>query len=397
MRSGEWIAGRRDDGTTGLRDYGLRDDGRRTTDDGLKEDGKEKANNENVNMNILVTGGAGYLGSVLVPKLLVRGHQVRVLDIGYFGVDHLRAMRPAVEIVRDDIRAVLADGAALEALLAGIDVVVHLAAISNDPSAELNPRLTEEVNFEASRDLATACKARGIRFIFSSSCSVYGEAPGEVDEDGRTNPLTVYARSKVETDAFLLRLADQDWRPAILRNGTLFGFSPRMRFDLVINIFSYCSTLYNEVRVFGDGLQWRPFLHVADCARAFVHFIEHPNHEHIICNIAHENCRVVDLIGIFQKINPRCQPVYVKLDNPDNRNYHVSVARMKAEGIQPSVSVLTGAEEIVEAIATGRIADPEAIYYRNAKWLKELTEIGNRDHRGLMKMMDMIASSRVVR
>jgi len=348
-------------------------------------------------MNILVTGGAGYLGSVMVPKLLVRGHKVRVLDIGYFGVEHLRAMRPAVEIIRDDIRAVLADKAALDSLLKDIDVVVHLAAISNDPSAELNPRLTEEVNFEASRDLAMACKKRGIRFIFSSSCSVYGEAPGEANEDGQTNPLTVYAKSKVETDTYLLSIADKDWRPAILRNGTLFGFSPRMRFDLVINIFSYCSTLYNAVRVFGAAQQWRPFLHVADCARAFVHFVEHPNHKHLMCNIAHENFRVVDLIGIFQKINPKCQPVYVKLDNPDNRNYHVSVARMKEEGIQPTVSVTTGAEEIVEAIATGRIADPEAIYYRNAKWLKELTEIGNRDHSGLMKMMDLIASSRMMR
>ena len=348
-------------------------------------------------MNILVTGGAGYLGSVLIPKLLVRGHTVRSLDIGYFGVEHIRAMRPTVEIVRNDIRSVIADKAALEALLKDIDVVVHLAAISNDPSAELNPKLTEEVNFEASRDLATACKERGIRFIFSSSCSVYGEAPGEVDEDGATNPLTVYARSKVDTDAFLLSIADKNWRPAILRNGTLFGFSPRMRFDLVINIFSYCSTLYNEVRVFGDGQQWRPFLHVADCARAFVYFVENPNHRHLICNIAHENLRVVDLIGIFQKINPKCEPVYVKLDNPDNRNYNVSVARMKEEGIQPNVKVTTGAEEIVEAIITGRIADPEAIYYRNAKWLKELTEIGNRDHSGLMRMMDVIASSRAVR
>ncbi len=348
-------------------------------------------------MNVLVTGGAGYLGSVLVPKLLVRGHKVRTLDIGYFGVEHLRAMRPGVEIVRDDIRAVLADKTATNALLKDIDVVVHLAAISNDPSAELNPRLTEEVNFEATRDLATVCKERGIRFVFSSSCSVYGEAPGEVDEDGATNPLTAYAKSKVDSDKFLLSIADENWRPAILRNGTLFGFSPRMRFDLVINIFSYCSTLYNEVRVFGDGQQWRPFLHVADCARAFIYFVENANHKHVMCNIAHENFRVVDLIDIFKSINPNVQPVYVKLDNPDNRNYHVSIKRMKEEGIQPRVSVVSGAEEIIEAIVTGRIADPEAVYYRNAKWLKELTELGSRDHSGIIRMMDVIASSRVTR
>lgn len=345
-------------------------------------------------MNILVTGGAGYLGSILIPKLLVRGHQVRSLDIGYFGVEHIRSMRPTVDIVRDDIRAVLADSAALNRLLDGIDVVIHLAAISNDPSAELNPRLTEEVNFEATRDLAKACKQRGIRFVFSSSCSVYGEAPGEVDEDGKTNPLTAYAKSKVNSDEFLMSIADSSWRPAILRNGTLFGFSPRMRFDLVINIFSYCSTLYNEVRVFGDGQQWRPFLHVADCARAFIYFAENPDHKHMICNIANENYRVVDLVEIFQQINPACKPVYIKLDNPDLRNYHVSVHRMHEEGIKPQVTVRNGAEEMIEAIVTGRIADPEAVYYRNAKWLKELSELGSRDHRSLMGMLDIMASAR---
>src|SRR5262245_18665977 len=125
-------------------------------------------------MNVLVTGGAGYLGSVLMPKLLIRGHKLRVLDIGYFGVEHLRAMRPSVEIIRDDIRHVLADKLLLNDLLKDVDVIVHLAAISNDPSAELNPKLTEEVNFTSTRELATAAKDRGIRFIFSSSCSVYG-------------------------------------------------------------------------------------------------------------------------------------------------------------------------------------------------------------------------------
>jgi len=270
-------------------------------------------------------------------------------------------MRPSVDILRDDIRAVLATQTSVDALLKDIDVVVHLAAISNDPSAELNPRLTEEVNFEASRDLAIACKARGIRFIFSSSCSVYGEAPGQVDEDGQTNPLTTYAKSKVDTDAFLLSIADANWRPAILRNGTLFGYSPRMRFDLVINIFSYCSTLYNEVRVFGDGQQWRPFLHVADCARAFIYFVENADHKHLMCNIAHENFRVVDLIDIFQAINPAVKPVYVQLDNPDNRNYHVSIARMKEEGIQPRVQRhRRGPGESWRPLLTGRIADPEA-------------------------------------
>ena len=348
-------------------------------------------------MNILVTGGAGYLGSVLVPKLLVRGHNVRVLDIGYFGVEQLRAMRPVVDIIRDDIRQVVAERTLTDRVLRDIDVVIHLAAISNDPSAELHPKLTEEVNFEGTRALATACKERGIRFVYSSSCSVYGEANDEQDETGATNPLTAYARSKVDSDNFLVSIADRSWRPMILRNGTLYGFSPRMRFDLVINIFSYTATLYNELRVFGNGLQWRPFLHVADCARAFIHFAEKPSPRHLVFNIANENLRVIDLIEIFKSINPRCLERFIELENPDTRNYHVSTARMREEGIEPRVDVRAGAEEIVEAIVTGRIADPEAIFYRNAKWLKELTGLGQQDHRALMGMLDVIVTSRAVR
>lgn len=348
-------------------------------------------------MKIVVTGGAGYLGSVLVPKLLVRGHQVRVLDIGYFGVEHLRATRPALDVVRDDVCRVTADRASMDVLLADADVVVHLAAISNDPSAELQPQLTREVNFEATRALALACKERNVRFIFSSSCSVYGEAEGDLGEDAATNPLTAYAQSKVNSDLFLLSIADETWRPVILRNGTLFGFSPRMRFDLVINVFSYYATLYGEIRVFGDGTQWRPFLHVADCARAFVHFVEHAEHRHAMYNIASENLRVVDLIDIFRSINPACVARFIELESPDARDYRVSTARMEQEGIRPTVSIKAGAEEIVEAIVTGRIADPEAIFYRNAKWLKELSELGSRDHRGLMGMLDMMASARAVR
>jgi len=346
-------------------------------------------------MNILVTGGAGYLGSVVTPKLLVRGHRVRILDIGYFGVEHLRAMRPAVEIVRQDIRVILANPAALEELLKDIDVVIHLAAISNDPSAELNPRLTEEVNFAATRDLALACKQRGIRIVVSSSCSVYGASPDEVDEDGATHPLTTYAKSKVDSDNLLISISDSNWRPAILRNGTLFGLSPRMRFDLVINIFSYCSTLYNEVRIFGDGLQWRPMLHVADCARALIYFAENPNHRHLVYNLASENLRVVDLIQIFKDINPSCREAYVKLENPDTRNYHVSTARMKAEGFKPRMDIQAGAEEIIEAIVDGRIPDPEAVFYRNAKWLKELGEIPGQNHNGAIGLLNvMVAPNR---
>lgn len=345
-------------------------------------------------MKILVTGGAGYLGSVLIPKLLMRGHTVRVVDIGYFGLGHLRSMHPAVELIRDDLRRVMAEEEFRDRLLDGCESIIHLAAISNDPSAELHPQLTEEVNFHTTASLAEAAKKRGIRFVFSSSCSVYGEAEGLLTEEGVVNPLTVYAISKVKSEQALTAMASATWKPVILRNGTLFGYSPRMRFDLVVNIFALYSTVRNEIRVFGDGLQWRPFLSVQDCARAFVHFAEASQPRHICYNIAQENLRVVDVAAIFERLNPTVKVAYVPTEDPDLRDYRVSNQRMMEEGFTPRLSVEAGAEGIAEAIVCGLIPDPESIFYRNAKWLKELTHIGDRDHLQVVDLMESFSTMR---
>jgi nucleoside-diphosphate-sugar epimerase len=343
-------------------------------------------------MNILVTGGAGYLGSVLLPKLLARGHRVRVVDLGYFGVSHLRSLRPGVELIREDIRRFCADSSECNRALENIDCVIHLAAISNDPSAELNPALTDQVNFKSTQVLAEAARTAKIKFIFSSSCSVYGEAEGEVDEKGAVNPLTAYAHSKVNSDQFLESLATPSWRPIVLRNGTLYGYSPRMRFDLVVNIFAFMSVLHNELPVFGEGKQWRPFLHISDCARAFVHFAEAKETEHVIYNIAHENLRVVDLIEVFKRITPSVQVKFVETVDTDARNYRVSTKRMQKAGFQPKIGVELGAEETVEALITGLISDPESIFYRNAKWMKELTQFGDTRHKEFVGLMETMAS-----
>lgn len=329
-------------------------------------------------MNILVTGGAGYVGSVLVPKLLTRGHTVRVLDIGYFGTGHLESLRPPVDLIREDLRLVVSNPELLHELVSGCDCIIHLAAISNDASAELNPSLADEVNFQATQVLAETARAERIKFLFSSSCSIYGEAEREVDEEGPMNPLTTYAVSKLKAEQVLKELADGTWSPLILRNGTLFGYSPRMRFDLVVNIFSLYSTLYNEIKIFGDGQHWRPFLHVSDCARAFVYFCERPEHRYLCYNIAHENLRVVQLAEVFKRINPRLKVTHLETPDQDQRNYRVSTNCMQEEGFQTGIGVDTGAEEMIEAIVTGLIPDPESVYYRNAKWLQELTEVGSK-------------------
>lgn len=345
-------------------------------------------------MKVLVTGGAGYLGSVLIPKFLVRGHTVLVVDLGYFGMGHLRNMNPRVDLIREDLRRAIGDAAFAESLLEGVDCVVHLAAVSNDPSAELQPKLTEETNFHVTTALARAARTKGIRFLFSSSCSVYGDADGELDEDGPTNPLTIYAATKIGAERELEAMADSRWRPVILRNGTLFGFSPRMRFDLVINIFSLYAALHNEIRIFGDGRQWRPFLHVADCARAFVFLAERSSLKHTRYNVCHQNLRVVDLAEIFSDLKPGLKVTHVPTQDADTRDYAVSGLRLREEGFSPRVDVRTGAEEIMDTIASGAIPDPESIFYRNAKWLKELTNIGSFDHRHIVDLMENFTAVR---
>lgn len=325
-------------------------------------------------MKILVTGGAGYLGSVLVPKLVARGHRIKILDQAYFGEDSLKQVASKVEWIHKDIRELAQDAQFRKDLLEGCQCIIHLAAISNDPSADLNRKLTEDVNIHATETLAEEAKKKKIKFLFSSSCSLYGHSGsgGEIDETGRLHPLTAYAVSKVEAEKSLQQMSSDTWRPVILRNGTLFGFSPRMRFDLVVNIFSMMSVLYNEIKIFGEGKQWRPFLHVADVADAFIFFAEKNQLRHSCYNVAHNNLRVTDLVQTFKALNPQLRVTYVETAEKDERDYRVSTCRMKEEGFKTKLGISQGAKEIQAAIRNGIVKDPEAIYHSNAKWMKEL-------------------------
>lgn len=332
-------------------------------------------------MKILLTGGAGYLGTVLLPKLMMRQHQVRVVDDGYFGFGHLKHMLSEVELIRADL-SLLSTQPELEAqLFDGIDVVIHLAAMSNDPSAELDPEMTRQINTDTTLYLANLAKRSRVKFIFSSSCSVYGGREQLVNELGETNPMTTYAISKLDAENGLLALANSEWKPVILRNGTLFGYSSRMRFDLVVNTFSLFSVLKNEIKVFGNGDQWRPLLHVSDCAKAFVYFTEKKHLNHMIYNISHENMTVRQVADVLQSINPSLKVSHIHELEADQRNYHVTNDRMRAEGFHTQLTVKQGAEEIHEAIISGAISDPESILYQNVKWLKQLNLTAPRSHR----------------
>jgi nucleoside-diphosphate-sugar epimerase len=218
-------------------------------------------------MRILVTGGAGYLGSVLVPKLLEAGHSVVVLDRFFFGEGTLPSPNGdgSLTLVRDDLRWV--DGTILQ----GVEAVVDLAALSNDPAGDLDPWKTLEINYLGRSRMARLSREAGVRrYVVSSSCSLYGFQSEILTEDSKANPLTVYARANVLVEADNLPLASPDFCVTALRFATLYGVSPRMRFDLAINGMVLGAQATGKLPVARDGLQWRPFLHVADAARAII-------------------------------------------------------------------------------------------------------------------------------
>jgi len=216
----------------------------------------------NEKITVLVTGHAGYIGTVLVAKLLDRGYRVRGLDCGYFNEGALGPLRQPHQVIVKDVRDANAND------LRDVDTVMHLAALSNDSMGEVDPAVTQEINYEASVNLASLARSVGAtRFLFSSSCSIYGmNSDTPVTEDTPLNPQTSYALSKVKAEKAISELADDDFSPTFLRNGTAYGLSPMIRFDLVLNNLMGWATTTGEVRIVSDGSAWRPLIHVEHIA-----------------------------------------------------------------------------------------------------------------------------------
>lgn len=282
-------------------------------------------------MKVLVTGDRGYIGSALVPLLLKKNFKVVGLDANYFEKKTIfKEKAPRYKKITRDIRKVKLSE------LKGFDAIIHLCALSNDPMGEIDPKLTEQINFKASVRLAGLAKKAGVkRFLFSSSCSIYGIAKNAiVNENSKVSPLTAYAKSKIDTEQKLLKLADSDFCLGVMRNSTVYGFSPRFRNDLVVNNLLTTALAFGEIRIMSDGTPWRPLIDVRDLSRIFIEFLtvdsKKINGKIINIGFNENNFQVKDIVSIVQKNIPNCKAIYTGEHGKDTRSYKVSFDRFES-------------------------------------------------------------------
>lgn len=322
-------------------------------------------------MNILVTGGAGYLGSVLVPLLLARGDQVVVADVCMFGGEGLLPYgnNPHFRLEVGDIR----DRRLVRKLLVQpFDAVIHLAALVGEPACKIDPKLTRQINTEAALRLATEAKKRGVsRFVFTSTCSNYGVSSpdAKASENSPLNPLSLYAETKIAAERGLLALSDSSFRVTILRLATLFGLSPKMRFNLLINEMVRDAWHGKEILLYKEDA-WRPFTHTSDAARAIVTVLDADRKKAAgeVFNIGTDNFQKKTLVSLVKKHLPKIRVTY-QGGAPDNRDYRVSFAKAgKALGFRPTVSIEPGIEELVWALKHRMWSNPYDPKYSD--WLR---------------------------
>lgn len=318
-------------------------------------------------MNILVTGGAGFVGSVLVRELLLSGHSVRVLDnlmytgrsiIPYYGADDF-------QFVHGDIR----DKDVCQKAVENIDAVVHLAAIVGDPAAKKSPELTREVNVVGSQNIIELAKEQNVeKLIFASTCSNYGKSDVSTfaDEETHLNPISLYSETKVEIEQHLIQNAQElNW--TILRFATVYGVSPRMRFDLTVNDFTMTMMTTGQLTVYGEQF-WRPYIHLKDIARAVILILSRPNitkHEIFNAGNTSQNFQKIDIVRSIQKLIPSADIEFVHKDE-DPRDYRVSFEKISEQlGYETRYKLEDGVSEVYHMIESGVIKDFDNPEYYN--------------------------------
>jgi nucleoside-diphosphate-sugar epimerase len=307
-------------------------------------------------MKILVTGGCGYKGHVLIPKLLINGHEVIAFDIQWFG--NFLKPHSNLKVVKGDVRNID------EIPLKGVECVIHLASIANDPCGDLNPKLTWEVSALATMQLADKAKRHGVkRFIYASSGSVYGVKEEEnVTEDLELNPISEYNKTKMVAERVLLSYQG-DMAVQIIRPATVCGYSPRMRLDVSVNLLTMHALSKGKITVFG-GTQVRPNIHIDDITDLYIHFINHPEFIGVF-NAGFENISILKIAQMVTEI----LPVEIEVvGSSDPRSYRVNSDKVLATGFRPKKGVKDAIDEVVEKYNLGILQDEEKFY--NLKWMQ---------------------------
>lgn len=328
---------------------------------------------------VLVTGGAGYVGAVLVPQMLQRGYRVRVLDLFLYGQDVLDSVKghPNLELIQGDIR----DQHLVQSAVHGCDAVIHLACISNDPSVELDPTLSHTVNYEAFGPLVQISKREGVRrFVFASSGSVYGVSDSpDVTEEHPLVPISLYNKYKAMCEPVLLAEQSASFVPVIIRPATICGHSPRQRLDLTVNILTNHAVNADKITVFG-GAQMRPNLHIQDMVDLYLMLLEVPEAKIAgkIFNACHQNYTVAETATIVREVVRQEMPEkgeipIITTPSDDPRSYHICADKIRRElGFVPKRTIEDGSRDLVRAFRAGRLPNPMTdVRYYNVRLMKE--------------------------